>query len=400
MTGDEMPDATAKQGRIHDLEEEIRTVYRELIRQYEQKIQTSNCPEEELEAKRKLKKSWELLYGYAKEYILLCEALNHQKPSDIDGYIFSAEQKCGPIEPKYILVSTDDATRLVETWIGQVSQSWSQPLEHNPCAVQVYEQEDELWGDRYIVDHPVYENVFSRRSTILFADTGCGKSACRLLARKSFLDENWLVIEYLSWEDFVLAVSLSYVQFSRQGMVNLTGLASDLGFAGVCVMVDNISKRLSPQIVFNLIKRLHKVLENEERVILKIFLHRSFKDQFVQNEIGQSVDLVDLDWSPEQLKTVLRHRLGAGNRQQDVSLKLLMETDSRWWPTDRIQVFRDPDSALAGWAKGSPRRLLEMVDFLFRRRALEWDARGQRPEALPIKQTDWLPLLDSVDLKR
>lgn len=389
------------QGRLSDLEDYIRSVYRQLITAHEQTLMTTSRPEEKLEAERRLQENWEKIYNYAKEYIPLCKKMKHEIPQDINEYIWAAEQRFGQIEQTHIVISTDYATRLVEEWIKRVSFSLPVPLEHNPCASQVYEKEDDLLGDKYIVWHPAYDAVWTQQSTILFADVGCGKSACRLSAKHHFQANDIFVIEYSGWEDFVWAVSQSYAQSAHLGLANLVDLASDLRCTSVCIMIDNINKNLADQksdIVSDLLITFFQTCDTlirESKLIFKAFLPRVFKEQFAGWTYPDSIcQIVELCWSFEQLSDMLSRRLGASNSQENVSLKLLMDTHSRWQMTDMAQVLDDPNSALVKLASGSPRRLLEMVNFLFQCRAIEWHTRGRQEENIRIQPTDWGQLLE------
>ncbi len=232
------------QGRLSDLEGDIRTVYRELIRALEQKIQIADQPNEKLRAKRELKEYWDLIWSYAEEYIPLCKEMKHEIPQDIYEYISSAKLKiarkpdqlqliAGQMERAYVITTKDYMDRLVDEWARQVSSFLPISLYHNPCAMQVYEEENELWSDKYIVWHPAYDAVWTQQSTILFADVGCGKSACRLSAKSHFQSNGIFVIEYSGWKDLVGAVSQSYARSAHLGLANLVDLASDLGCASV-----------------------------------------------------------------------------------------------------------------------------------------------------------------------
>ncbi len=166
-------------------------------------------------------------------------------------------------------------------------------------------------------------------------------------------------------------------------------------------MMDNVDKNFMVQksnIVFDLFNKFFQTCDTlirKSKLIFKAFLPRVFKEQFAGWTYPDSIcQIVELCWSFKQLNDVLSRRLGASNPEENISLKLLMDTDSRWQATDMAQVLNDPNSALVKLASGSPRRLLEMVNFLFQCRALEWHTRGRQEENIRIQPTDWGQLLE------
>jgi hypothetical protein len=68
--------------RKHDLEKHIRESY-DIIRQYEQIIQTSNRPEEVARARRKIDEQWRLIKEHLNEYVTLSQRLQMNIPDDL-----------------------------------------------------------------------------------------------------------------------------------------------------------------------------------------------------------------------------------------------------------------------------------------------------------------------------
>jgi len=69
-------------GRKDDLEHHIRESY-DIIRQYEEMVQTSDRPEEKARARRNIEEQWGLVKGYLAEYQTLCQRLGRPLAEDI-----------------------------------------------------------------------------------------------------------------------------------------------------------------------------------------------------------------------------------------------------------------------------------------------------------------------------
>ena len=70
--------------RKDDLEHLIRDSY-DLIRQYEEIVQTSDRPKEKARARRDIEEQWGLVKGYLAEYQTLCGQLGRPLAEDIVG---------------------------------------------------------------------------------------------------------------------------------------------------------------------------------------------------------------------------------------------------------------------------------------------------------------------------
>jgi hypothetical protein len=72
--------------RKEDLERHIRESYA-LIREYEDIVRLSNDPREKARGRRTIGEQWQLIVGYAKEYLAICQHLETPIPSDVSEII-------------------------------------------------------------------------------------------------------------------------------------------------------------------------------------------------------------------------------------------------------------------------------------------------------------------------
>ncbi len=296
------------------------------------------------------------------------------------------------------------------------------PFDHNPFEMAKGERDTYL--ELHFFEHPAYKALCesSTEQVALFADTGGGKSSCRLmLANLLRRDEESLVVEYTDFAALVtnlkqISAKTHVEMIVQEGMKQLKvasgittapdaspqeclqwllSLAKEKGYKTLYILVDSVDTCAEVQAHPKLIERLmqHLVsnfdLLNIPGVYFKFFLPNSIKDRLLKYEgfTTPQIRIVDVKWDTNLLFDLLGRRL---NPMQAKPEKRLMElVSSPNWP----KAF-DLDKALVAKAKDSPRRLITLVNMLFQHRAQIWHESGESPDELYITMADWATLLE------
>lgn len=303
----------------------------------------------------------------------------------------------------------------VEIWSRSLS------LEYNPFALLTAEQEEKIWQNRHLSEHPAYDCLLeSTGHTALFADTGCGKTSFRLQFKRELESRSprSLIIEYIDfspWMPWKWNVNPSIQEHvghiacqidSMAGQPSQGVAPSDLSYTeqlnrlvdwvhrngysgGIRVLVDNVdaghNARQNPDIAERMIRDLMDTSDilTIKGLTLHFFLPSSLHD-YIRDYSTLSEGLIEkisVTWKAEQLKGMLQERIGTASDQKTRSLDTLAEK------LERPIVW---DDIVIDLASGSPRRLIRLVNLLFRHRARQF-ADGAEAK---IQIVDWAHLFE------
>ncbi len=309
------------------------------------------------------------------------------------------------------LASTDE----VEQWLQSLN------LDYNPFAWFTAEDEETHWPNgRHFIPHPAYDHLCNERHTALFAPPGGGKTTFRLRFKEA-LAEKSLVVEYTgfnaltTWDWSITPLTVVHIdhivrraatqldldpetefaphRYYGDHLKRLVEIAHARGHKGVHVLVDNVDAghdaQQNPAVAERLVRHL---LDNTALLTIPGLRFHFFLPEAVYAQTkdyaslsGGLIQTACVHWTPQHFQTLLKHRLSmAGNVD---SLKALANTKAGW---------PDWDQSLAEMAGGSPRRLVQLVDLLFRHRAALWIDGQEQGIPAQIQPIDWLYLSDPV----